>query len=111
MSRKGVGDAKCCKCGKKWDSSEKGWKYIKELGLLCPNCAESVGFDSKKPGLMMRDPECQTNSPDIVSIAISATERSTEECADIAVAQPQPDSFRRLEGSRQMSLIQLLNTD
>jgi len=110
-SKKGVGTA-ACKCGKKWKSDELGWKYIKDLGLLCPKCAEKGGFDSKKPGLVMKVvDECQTNSPNIAHIATLGTGRQTKEYVDPANAQPQPDSSERGGEPRQMSLIQLLNSD
>lgn len=109
-SRNGVGTAKC-KCGKKWNSDELGWKYIKDLGLLCPKCAEKGGFDPTKPGLVMQVNKCQTNSPDIVAIAISEIENPTGGSVDSAIVQPQPDSSEREKEPRQMSLIQLLNSD
>ena len=109
-SKQGVGTA-TCKCSKKWKSDELGWKYIKELGLLCPKCAERGGFDPKKPGLVMKVNGCQTNSPDIAYIATLGTGRQTEEYVDPANARPQLDSSERERELRQTSLIQLLNPD
>ena len=55
--------------------------------------------------------ECQTNSPDIVSIAISEIENPTVGSVKSALAQPRPDSSDGIREPRQMSLIQLLSTD
>lgn len=43
------GNAKCS-CGKSFNG-KPGWKWTKELGLLCSDCARSNGIDPNQYGI------------------------------------------------------------
>lgn len=51
VNRSGVGKAECEVCSKAYKESSKKWKYIKRLGLLCPDCARKKGYDTDRVGV------------------------------------------------------------